>query len=152
MESVQTPWGQYQPKFMPEGIGPGSGVLQETVRTLFADFSEWAIVIFDNVLILANDYQDAYNKLEIFIDRCILHNVKLKFKKSHLGLTAVDFFGYHCSHKSHSLTEDRKKAILEIPFPDKGNRQKKMRSALGVCSDSLGSVSTEVHAGRYWTW
>ena len=130
--SVQTPWGQYQPKFMPEGIGPGSGVLQETVRTLFADFSEWAIVIFDNVLILANDYQDAYNKLEIFIDRCILHNVKLKFKKSHLGLTAVDFFGYHCSHKSHSLTEDRKKAILEIPFPDKGNRQKKMRSALGV--------------------
>jgi hypothetical protein len=29
--SVQTPWGQFQPRFMPEGIGPGSGVLQETV-------------------------------------------------------------------------------------------------------------------------
>lgn len=130
--SVQTPWGQFEPKFMPEGIGPGSFVLQETVRRIFADFSDWAIIIFDNVLILANDHDDAYQKLDRFIDRCIEHNVKLKFAKSWIGLTKVNFFGYACQFKSHELTEDRKKAILEIPFPDTGNRCKKMRSALGI--------------------
>ena len=61
--SIQTPWGQFQPKFMPEGIGPGSAVLQETVRTLFSDFT-WAIVIFDNILILPEDYMQAYERLK----------------------------------------------------------------------------------------
>ena len=129
--SIQTPWGQFQPKFMPEGIGPGSGVLQETVRTLFSDFASWAILIFDNILILAKSYQDGYEKLETFLDRCIKHNVALKFSKSWLGFREVNFFGYLCKHKSYELTEDRKKALDDIPFPESGNRVKKMRSMLG---------------------
>ena len=130
--SVQTSWGQYEPKFMPEGIGPGSGVLQETVRKIFAEFDEWAIVIFDNILILAKDYDDAYRKFELFLDKCIEHNVKLKFAKSWLAFLEVAFFGYHCEHKKHRLTDDRLKAIMDIPFPTTGNRNKKMRSALGI--------------------
>ena len=64
--SIQTPWGQFRPKYMPEGIGPGSSVLQETVRTIFEDF-DWIITIFDNLLILATDYEDAYRKLDVFL-------------------------------------------------------------------------------------
>ena len=128
--SVQTPWGQYQPKFMPEGIGPGSAVLQETVRTLFSHFS-WAIVIFDNILILAEDFQQAYERFEMFLDKCIEHNVVLKFAKSWIGFSKVSFFGYECTHSKMELSDDRKKAILDIPFPEEGNRNKKVRSLLG---------------------
>ena len=128
--SIQTPWGQYQPKFMPEGIGPGSAVLQETVRTLFSDF-DWAITIFDNVLILGKDFPDLYQKFETFIDRCLEHNVVLKFAKTWLGFKEVEFFGYRCKNNSIELTDDRKKAILDIPFPSSGNRAKKIRSLLG---------------------
>jgi hypothetical protein len=45
---------------MPEGIGPGSGVLQETVKKIYGDFGDWCILLFDNALLLASDYQDAY--------------------------------------------------------------------------------------------
>jgi hypothetical protein len=128
--SVQTPWGQFQPKFMPEGIGPGSSILQETVRKIFGSF-EWAIVIFDNVLILAHDYQDAFVKLETFLDKCIEHNVILKFAKTWLGFKKVKFFGYECTHNTLKLTDDRKQAIMEIPFPATGNKCKKVRSLLG---------------------
>jgi hypothetical protein len=129
--SVQTPWGQFRPKFLPEGVGPGSGVLQEFVRKIFSEF-EWAIVIFDNnVLILASSPMDAYEKLDIFIDKCILHNVKLKFSKSWIGFRQVKFFGYDCSHKHMELSGARKDAIKQIPFPTEGNRTKKMRVALG---------------------
>jgi hypothetical protein len=128
---VQTPWGQFQPRFMPEGIGPGSGVLQETVKKIYGDFGDWCILLFDNALLLATDYQDAYATLEMFIDRSIQFNVKLKFSKTWLGFTEVKFFGYMCRHKSYGLTEDRKKAILEIPFPDSGNKIKKVRIILG---------------------
>ena len=128
--SVQTPWGQFKPKFLPEGVGPGSGVLQEYVRKIFSDF-EWAVVIFDNILILATDPMDGYSKLETFLDRCIKHNVKLKFAKSWIGFKEVNFFGYHCTHKSFKLTDDRKLAIMKMEFPSDGNRCKKMRMALG---------------------
>ncbi len=128
--SIQTPWGQYQPVFMPEGIGPGSFVLQETVRELFSDL-EWAVTIFDNILIGCMSYQDAYEKLETFLDRCIQHNVVLKFSKSFLGFKEVKFFGYKVKQGSFELTDDRKEAILNIPFPESGNRPKKVRSLLG---------------------
>ena len=98
---------------------------------LFGDL-DWAICMFDNVLILAHDYDDAYCKLDQFLDRCIEHHVALKFPKTWLGFDKVHFFGYNCRHSSYELTEDRKKALLEIPFPELGNRQKKARSLLGV--------------------
>jgi hypothetical protein len=102
---VQTPWGQFQPRFMPEGIGPGSGVLQETVKKIYGDFGDWCILLFDNALLLATDCQDAYAKLEMLIDRSIQFNVKRKFPKTWLGFTEVKFLGYMCRHKSYGLTK-----------------------------------------------
>lgn len=128
--SIQTPWGQVQPKFMPEGIGPASGVLQEAVRSIFKDFSEegWCIAIFDNVLLLAYNFKDAYEKFVRFIERCIERNVYLKFSKSWLGFSEVKFFGYLCKENSYGLTEERKEAINSIPFP---SSMKQMQSFLG---------------------
>ena len=104
--------------------------MQETVRKIFAEFDEWAIVIFvDNILILAKDYDDAYCKFELFlVDKCIeQNNVKLKFAKSWLVLLEVAFFNYHCEHKKHRLTDDRWKAIMDIPFPTIASRLKRMK-------------------------
>jgi hypothetical protein len=129
--SVQTPWGQFQPRFLPEGVSPGISILQETVVKLFSDF-EWALCIFDNILLLAYDFEDAYQKLDMFLDRCIQHEVVLKFSKTWLGFAQINFFGYQCRHNSFNLTEDRKKAIMEIPFPENGNRPKKVRMLLGM--------------------
>ena len=126
--SVQTPWGQVRPLFMPEGIGPASGVLQSIVAEIFADFSDWSIVIFDNFLLLANTYEDAYEKLEIVIDRCIERNVYLKFAKTWLGFREVKFFGYLCKENKYGLTDERKNSIDQIPFPTK---TKQMQSFLG---------------------
>ena len=126
--SIQTPWGQYAPKFMPEGIAPATGILQEVVREIFEDFSDWAIVIFDNMLILANDPQDAYQKFEKVIDRCIERNLKLKMPKSWLGFRKVDFFGYVCRHKSYEVNPEKKEALGKIPMP---TNTKQARSLLG---------------------
>ena len=83
--SIQTPWGQVQPLFMPEGIGPASGILQKHASQIFEDFADWSIAIFDNLLVMAYDYDDAYRKCELILDRCIARNVYLKFSKTWLG-------------------------------------------------------------------
>ena len=58
--SIQTPWGQVEPMFMPEGVGQASFHLQAIVSSIFVDFADWLICIFDNILLLAYDYGDAY--------------------------------------------------------------------------------------------
>ena len=126
--SIQTPWGQVEPKFMPEGVGPASFHLQSVVSTVFADFSEWLICIFDNILLLAHDYADAYRKLELVLDRCIERNVFLKFSKSWLGFDHANFFGYQVRHNCYQLSQSRKDGVMEIQFP---RNLKMMQSFLG---------------------
>ena len=129
--SIQTPWGQFEPRFLPEGVSPGISTLQEAVRNIFGDL-EWALCIFDNILLLAHDFEDGYKKFDKFLDRCIMHDVVLKFSKSWLGFKEVKFFGYNVRYNSFDLTEDRKEALLKIPFPENGNRCKKIRMLLGM--------------------
>ena len=43
---------------MPEGISPASMLLQRTVLSIFADFDEWMLAIFDNFLIGADNLPD----------------------------------------------------------------------------------------------
>ena len=123
--SIQTPWGQVRPLFLQEGVGPASGILQKTVQSIFIDFDSWMIVIFDNFLILATDYQDAYAKLELFIDRCIERNIYCNFEKTWLGFAEVNFFGFKCSNNKYEVTEERD----AIPFP---NNVKEMQRFLGM--------------------
>jgi RNase H-like domain found in reverse transcriptase/Reverse transcriptase (RNA-dependent DNA polymerase) len=127
--SVQTPWGLYRPKFLPEGVGPASGLLQHIVRDIFADFSEWTIVIFDNFLVLADSHQDAYSKLQKIIARCHEKRIVLKLKKSWIGVDKVTFFGYELTHGKWQLSDARKAAIAAMTMPQSA---KEMQSFLGA--------------------
>ena len=96
---------------------------------IFSDFAEWSIVLFDNILLLADDYQDAYEKLEKFLDRCIAKNIILKFSKTWIGNSTVNFFGYQCTYGSYKLSTARIQALLDTPFPAS---KKNMQSFLGA--------------------
>ena len=110
--------GQFEPLFLPEGVPPASGILQKAMSEIFADFEAWTIVIFDNLLVLANDYDDAYEKCAKIIAKCKERNLVLKFAKTWLGFDSCEFFGYKCSHKSYELTQKRKDSIMSIPMPN----------------------------------
>jgi hypothetical protein len=129
--SVSTPWGLFRPLFLPEGVGPASGILQSIVRRVFADFDDWIIVIFDNFLVLASDYTDAATKLTQVLQRCYDHRLVLKMKKSWIGTEVVTFFGYEVHPGSWRLSKGRKDAIAEMIFP---TSQKLMQSFLGAAN------------------
>ena len=115
--SVSTPWGLFRPKFLPEGVGPASGILQSIIRRIFADFEAWIIVIFDNFLVLASDYQDALTKLKLVLRRCQINSLILEMKKSWIGTDVVTFFRYEVHPGSWQLSDTRKVAISSMIFP-----------------------------------
>ena len=129
MLSIVTPWGLVRPLFLPEGVSPASGLLQEIVSKIFADYIDWIIVIFDNFLVLAHTYEDAYEKLQKVLIRCKEKGMVLKLKKSWIGYTEARFFGFVVSDGKWRLSDERKNAVYEIPFP---TNKKEMQSFLGV--------------------
>lgn len=141
--SVSTPWGLFRPKFLPEGVGPASGILQSIVRKIFADFDDWIIVIFDNFLILASDYKDAASKLQQVLQQCHIYRLVLKMKKSWIGIDVVTFFGYEVRPGSWSLSDSRKQSINSMLFP---TTQKQMQSFLGAAN------FFHTHIPHYATW
>lgn len=130
MLSIITPFGTYRPLFMLEGTSPSSGILHRCMLDIFKECEDWSIVLFDNVLLLADSYEDAYAKFEKFLDICLSRNLFLKFDKSWLGVEQVDFFGYICNNKSYRLSEKRMQAIRDIPMPE---TQKQAQSLAGCC-------------------
>ena len=122
--SVQTPWGLVRPKFLPEGVGPASGLLQSVVGDIFdfEDFKDWTIVIFDNFLVLANDYEDAASKLERVIDRCAAYGVVLKIKKSFIGVDTVTFLAMKYHMENGSCPSPAKIPSKHYHFPSHAKR------------------------------
>ncbi len=60
--AVQTPWGLLRPLCMTERVSSSSGYFQSNMMDVFAD-REATIVIFDNMLVLANTIKDTEEKL-----------------------------------------------------------------------------------------
>ena len=126
--SIQTPWGQVQPKFMPEGVAPASIYLQDKMREIFHDMPT-VIYMWDNILVLGEDQENLVDNLIPFFQRCKEYNLKLKMAKSTFGFEQVSFFGYDVRHNSYCLGEDRKETLRNIKFP---TSLKGMQSFLGM--------------------
>jgi hypothetical protein len=129
--SVQTPWGTVRPLFLPEGVPQGSGLLQEIMMEIFSEFEEWTIVIFDNLLVLATDYDDMYVKVEKILTRAVERNLVFKMKKTWLGVSEVTFFGYICSEHTYRLSEERLKGITEMQMPTSKKSVKRFLGSAG---------------------
>ena len=118
-------------------------MLQHLVRDIFADFADWTIVIFDNYLVLADSYQDAYYKLQKIIQRCQERRIVLKLKKSWFGVETVTFFGYEVTHGRWQLSDSRKAAISALSMP---KSTKEMQSFLGA------ALFFHSHVPNYSEW
>ena len=137
--SVQTPWGQFRPKFLCEGTCNGTAVFQQTMMDIFNSLNiegeeEWLFVLHDNFLIGAHSHLDAYEKLAKFLQRAKDFNVYLKMEKTHLGQTKQHFFGYDIEENKFSMSPDRAIALESVPFPSSAKaavNATAMRSFLG---------------------
>jgi hypothetical protein len=115
--AMATPRGLLEPIFAPKGAVPMSATLQKIAQTIFGDNSDLCIYIFDNLLILCSDYQDAFTKLKLIIRRAVKYNLIFKMAKTFLGYSTVKFFGYEISNGSYRISDERKEGIAKWVFP-----------------------------------
>ena len=130
--SVVTPFGQFEPIHLPEGVAPAQNILQHAMHEMFHSLGDWLIVIFDNVLICANSQQEAVSRFGLFLDRAAHYKVILSFDKTWIGFDEVKFFGYVCRQHSFKMDPARYDPLRAIPFPTPPKQISKIRSFLGV--------------------
>jgi hypothetical protein len=110
----------------------------------FAEFDEWTIVIFDNLLVLAHNHADMYSKLEKILRRAHEFNLVFKMKKTWLGVSEVTFFGYVCKEHSYALAKDRLKGIDEMQMPMSKKAVKHFLGTAGFFIPFIPNYSTVV--------
>ena len=115
--AMNTPFGIYRPRFLPEGVSVGSALMMGAVYEFFAEYMEWLVPIHDNLLIAAYDSKDMLEKIKIILRRCAEVGVQLNIKKSQFGVTRLKFFGYVVEPGSYAIDKDRIEDLLQIPFP-----------------------------------
>jgi hypothetical protein len=143
--SVVTPWGQYRPRFLPEGIAPATALLQYHVDRIFSKHQDRMLCIYDNLLLAGTDYQDLFEHFQKMIDTCVEHNVYLKHTKCRFGAKQIKFFGYICTSEKYFLDDHRVQGVQDMLFPGdvatttKG-RVKAMQSYLGMTQFFSGFI------------
>ncbi len=127
--SILSEFGNVRPVYMPEGISPASGILNRVMSDVLKSRLHKAIVIHDNFLVLAHDFEETYQELVAFITLCCKRNVILGMKKSMIGFPQVVFFGYLVKDGTYQLTQERKLAVTSLVMP---TTLKQIQSFLGA--------------------
>jgi exodeoxyribonuclease III len=120
--SVQTPWGQFQPQFLPEGVCCGTAVFQQTMMDIFDKLNipgeeKWMFVLHDNFLIGAHSHEQSLERLAIFFECAREANVYLKMEKTHIGQRKQHFFGYDIEKDKYAMSPSRAEVLQSVPFP-----------------------------------
>ena len=131
--ALHTEFGLIEPKFCPEGVRSAPQEFQRVMKHVFSDMIEGnrAIVIWDNILVLANTLPELKDRFNEIIDVCERHNIILKMAKTEIGFSEATFFGYTVDEKSVKLSQDRKDGIKALKF---FKNKKGAQSFLGSCN------------------
>jgi hypothetical protein len=148
--SVATPWGQFEPAFLPEGVRPASYYLHDTMVSIFTDrkdskgvdIKDWIIVIFDNILVCADTMEELGDRLTLVLSICRERNVFLKMAKTSIGVMKVKFFGYEVLQGTYRLCQDRLDALSHIPCPTNLKEAQRVMGGFIFCSDFVLDYAT----------
>ena len=122
-----TVFGNYTFCSLPFGPTNGPMKFQQIIESILADVSRTYPFI-DDINSSGDTPREFLTILRDVLTRLSDAGVRLNPKKTRLGFLDAEILGRHVSHNSVSLTDDRKRTILGIPFP---KTRKQMRSFLG---------------------
>jgi hypothetical protein len=140
---MNTPHGPYRPRFLPEGVSVGSGLMMGDAYKIFGEYTEWLIPIHDNILIAAHSSEEMLEKIKIVLKRCAEVGVQLNFKKCQFGVTSLKFFGYIVEPGQYFIKKDRILDILEVPFPKTKKQLQKYLGMAVFCSPFIPNFVSE---------
>ncbi len=126
--TVCTPYGNFRPLGVPEGVIGGSHYLQQTMSTILHSCTDFCLVLYDNLFFYADSLEQFFDNFKKILNLCIEHNVILNVSKTSFSQREV-IFGMLVTPGKYEFDPARLDGIRNLGFP---SNVKEVRSLLGT--------------------
>lgn len=108
--------GLWEFTVIPFGVSVAPNYFQSIMNDVLAGIDGVQVYV-DDIIIYHENIPGFIAVTRQVLQRLRDYNLKLKGAKCHLGVTELQYLGFHISAKGITLTDERKEAILIYPFP-----------------------------------
>jgi len=112
--SFATPKGVYKSNRLPFGLKASTDIFQGEASEVLAKIPN-VLVYIDGILISGKTFKEHDEALKRVIQVALQNNVKFNFKKIQFRRDSVKYVGYQLNYNGRTITENRAKAISEMP-------------------------------------
>lgn len=125
--------GQYQFKKVPFGLSNSPGVFQRYVNAIFRDLARRGIALpyIDDVIIPADDEEQAIQRLEEVLNLCRDYGLEINFKKCQFLKRRVEFLGHVIENHEVSPSPAKVEALKKFKLPA---NLKELESFIGLAN------------------
>jgi Reverse transcriptase (RNA-dependent DNA polymerase) len=118
--AFRTHYGSFEWMVMPFGLTNGSALFQRFMNEIFADLLDVCVVVYlDDILIYSNDPSSHQDHVKEVLRRLCQHNLFARKDKCEFHRTSVKFLGFSLSPKGLTISDEKVKAIQDLPEPRK---------------------------------
>ncbi len=130
--AFRTRYGSFEWCVMPFGLTNAPAAFQRFVNDVFADMLDVSVVVYlDDILIYSNDPTEHQEHVRKVLCRLRANGLYCKGSKCEFHRDSVEYLGYILSPEGLRMSEDKVKAILDWPVPQK---VKDIQSFLGFAN------------------
>ena len=116
LTTINTPWGLYQYTRLNYGIASAAGIflliMQVVLRGILG-----VKAFYDDVRVSGRNKKEHDERLRMVLTRFREAGLTLKLEKCKIGQSRISFIGYEMDKKGIHISEDKIKAIAQIPPP-----------------------------------
>jgi hypothetical protein len=156
-----TDFGLYEFNRVPFGLKTAVSYFQRLMSQEVLDglIGKICEAYIDDIIVYASTEEGLMERIGTVLDRLRKHNFKVNLKKCKFGVSNLEFLGYIISKEGTSLSESKKKGLIEMKRPE---NIVSLRSFLGVANHfssfipnlamKAGILFGLTSKGVHWVW
>ena len=126
--AVITPFGLFEFLVMPFGLRNAAQTFQRYIHGILGQFN-FSFAYLDDIIIASESPEEHHIHLEQVVQQLANFNISINFSKCILGVTEINFLGYHVSKDGIKPLSDKVEVIKNLEPP---NTIKELRRFLGM--------------------
>lgn len=134
--SFATPDGPFEWNVLPQGLNIGSEEFQSRMLEVFGNIANVNVFI-DDLIISSNTIEEHIEALNKIYSKAKIFNITFNMEKMHLFKTEIHALGHIVSEEGYKITEESKRAILDMRKPETITE---LKSALSLFSFFRGFI------------
>ena len=145
--TFNSPCGRFRYLRLPFGLNSANEIFQKKMTEKFEGY-EGVLVIFDDILVFAETFDEHVKRLQRVLERCEEVGIKLNEKKCHFLCKEVKYIGHVITPEGVKPDPEKIKAITEMPPPTDKKGVQRLLGMITYLGRYISNLSEMTHPLR----